>query len=288
MTDSDQNPLPGDEQLDKLIARYLEQVDAGGPVDQDQFMAEHAGYADALGEYFRDVAVVEQLANSDEGWVANTPIGQSANVKPNEHVQTVTRGAADSQTSIRPPNVKNKVGAPMPETFGRSKILKTLGQGAMGAVYLAHDTQLDRQVALKIPKFDDDPDGEMLERFYREARSAATLRNPNICPVFDVGEIDGQHYIAMAFIEGRPLKDFARSKKRYSEKQIAVVIRKLASGLVEAHAQGVIHRDLKPANIMIDSRGEPVVMDFGLARRNCRPNRGNPSPFRSRSAVQNN
>lgn len=86
----------------------------------------------------------------------------------------------------------------------------------MGAVYLAKDTQLDRDVALKIPKFGDDSGvdtDEMLERFYREARASATIRSPNICPVFDVGEIDGQHYITMAFIEGRPLRDFTKSKK---------------------------------------------------------------------------
>ncbi|MBT6493014.1 MAG: SUMF1/EgtB/PvdO family nonheme iron enzyme, partial [Planctomycetaceae bacterium] len=273
MTETDQNPTSGDEQLDKLIAQYLEEVDASGKVDHDQFMAEHPEYADALGKYFQDVAVVERLAESNEGWVANTIIDNSGTNAPGisepvEPAQTVTRGAADSETSIKPPNV-NKSSASITETFGRYNILKTLGEGAMGAVYLAHDTQLDRQVALKIPKFDDDPGGEMLERFYREARSAAMLRSPNICPVFDVGEIDGQHYITMAYIEGRTLKDFTASRKQHSEKQIAVVIRKLATGLAEAHAQGVIHRDLKPANIMIDGKGEPVVMDFGLARRNA-------------------
>lgn len=155
----------------------------------------------------------------------------------------------------------------IPERFGRYKILKALGQGAMGAVYLAQDTQLDRRVALKIPKFSGAQQAELLERFYREARSAAMLRHPNICPVFDVGEIDGQHYITMAFIEGRLLKEFTRGKKPQPERKVAAVIRKLAEGLAEAHALGVIHRDLKPANIMIDARGEPVVMDFGLARR---------------------
>jgi hypothetical protein len=78
----------------------------------------------------------------------------------------------------------------------------------------------------------------MLERFYREARASATIRSPNICPVFDVGEIDGQHYITMAFIEGRPLRDFTKSKKSHSEKQVITTIRKLALGLAEAHEIG--------------------------------------------------
>lgn len=155
----------------------------------------------------------------------------------------------------------------IPATFGRYRIVKALGQGAMGAVYLAHDQQLDRQVALKIPKFTGAEAKELLARFYREARLAAALRHPNICPVFDVGEIDGRHYITMAFIEGRSLKEFVASKRVQPLRQIAIVVRKLAIALEEAHAQGVIHRDLKPANIMIDAKGEPVVMDFGLARR---------------------
>ncbi len=85
--------------------------------------------------------------------------------------------------------------------------MRCLGSGAMGDVYLADDTQLDRPVALKIPRFADDRDGELIERFYREARAAATVRHPNLCPVYDAGEIDGIHYLSMAFIEGRPLYD---------------------------------------------------------------------------------
>jgi serine/threonine protein kinase len=157
--------------------------------------------------------------------------------------------------------------AAMPETFGRYKIIKRLGQGGMGEVYLAHDTQLDRQVALKIPKFSGADSAELIKRFYREARAAATLRHPNVCPVFDVGEIDGRHYLTMAYIDGRPLTELIQQLNPPSERQAATVIRKLALGMAEAHAQGVIHRDLKPANVMIDRRGEPVIMDFGLARR---------------------
>lgn len=152
------------------------------------------------------------------------------------------------------------------ETFGRYRVVKQIGQGAMGAVYLAHDTQLDRQVALKIPKFSATDGPELLERFYREARSAAMLRSDNICPVYDVGEIDGTHYIAMAFIEGRPLSAFVTADQRPPEFEIAETIRILALALAKAHEAGIIHRDLKPSNIMIDADGEPVVMDFGLAR----------------------
>src|SRR5262249_31069689 len=135
----------------------------------------------------------------------------------------------------------------LPEQFGRYRILRKLGEGGMGSVYLAHDTQLDRQLALKVPLLRGDSP-QVLERFYREARAAATLSHPNICPVHDVGEIDGVHFVTMAYIEGQPLSALIRGKSRMPPKSVAAVIRKLALAMHEAHAHGVIHRDLKPAN----------------------------------------
>lgn len=162
--------------------------------------------------------------------------------------------------------MKDKTVNSIPKKFGRYRVEKALGQGGMGAVYLAHDTQLDRKVAIKTPKFTENSSPVLMQRFYREARSAATLQHPNICPIYDVGEIGGIHYISMAFIEGRPLSDSMRSKTFPPVANIIRVVRKVALALHEAHAHGLVHRDLKPANIMIDQRGEPIVMDFGLAR----------------------
>jgi formylglycine-generating enzyme required for sulfatase activity/serine/threonine protein kinase len=158
---------------------------------------------------------------------------------------------------------------PLPETFGRYRILRPLGAGGMGSVYLARDTQLDRLVALKVPHLggDDRPAPDTLRRFFREARAAAALLHPNLCPIFDVSEIDGTPYLTMAYLEGRPLADLVRGKKRLSQRQATVMVRKLAMAMHEAHARGVIHRDLKPSNVMVNPRGEPIVMDFGLARR---------------------
>ena len=152
------------------------------------------------------------------------------------------------------------------DTFGRYRIQKTLGEGAMGSVYLAHDTQLDRKVALKIPKVDAKQDSKFIARFLREARAAATLNHPNICPVYDVGEIDGTHFITMAYIQGHTLSHFVNADKPLLDRNVANVVRKIANALHEAHMHGMVHRDVKPGNIMIDQRGEPIVMDFGLAR----------------------
>ena len=150
--------------------------------------------------------------------------------------------------------------------FGRYRVIKALGRGAMGTVYLAEDTQLGRLVALKTPNVSDDDSGELLQRFEREARAAAALRHPNICPVHDIGAIMDRHFISMAFIEGRPLADYAKKGRLQPESWIIGVIGKLALALQAAHDHGIIHRDLKPTNVMVDNHDEPIIMDFGLAR----------------------
>jgi len=155
----------------------------------------------------------------------------------------------------------------IPEQFHRYRIVKRLGQGGMGSVFLAEDTRLGRQVALKVPHFDDDSNPEVIARFYREARSAATLNHPNLCAVHDVGEFNGMPYLTMAYIKGRPLSEILATGQKISTRSAAKLVRTLALALQEAHAKGITHRDLKPDNIMLDDRQQPVIMDFGLARR---------------------
>ena len=159
--------------------------------------------------------------------------------------------------------------AVLSETFGRYRILKPLGEGGMGTVYLARDSQLDRLVALKVPKLEEKagPDSEALKRFFQEARAAATLNHPNICPIHDVGEIDGIPFLTMAYLEGQPLSALVERGKPMDQNQAAGIVRTLARAMEEAHGRGVVHRDLKPANVMMTARGEPVIMDFGLALR---------------------
>lgn len=159
-------------------------------------------------------------------------------------------------------------GIQVPSTFGRYRVVKELGRGGMGSVYLAHDTQLDRPVALKVPNFVDPQNPKLVERFYREAKAAGTLQHPNICAIHDVGQIDGIHYLTMAFVEGRTLADFLHAtEKPLTQRQIATLAFKVAMALEEAHRKKIIHRDLKPSNVMLNKRGEPIVMDFGLAKR---------------------
>jgi serine/threonine protein kinase/formylglycine-generating enzyme required for sulfatase activity len=175
----------------------------------------------------------------------------------------VTNGARQSDWPASPSSTP----LDLPEQFGRYRITTKLGQGGMGSVYLAHDTQLDRDVAVKVPHFTPQDGPEIVERFYREARAAATFDHPNLCPVYDVGQLNGIHYLTMPYIEGKPLSEVIDPGKPILQRQVAAVVRTLALALEEAHCRGVIHRDLKPANIMATKYRELVIMDFGLARR---------------------
>lgn len=143
---------------------------------------------------------------------------------------------------------------------------RVVGRGGMGVVLKARHLLLGRTVALKIPLHAELLDAAQRERFLREARSAARLRHPNICPIHEVGEVDGRPYIALAFIEGQTLSAWIRTKTP-SARAAAELVALIARAVDYAHQHGVIHRDLKPANVLIDAEtNAPVLMDFGLAK----------------------
>ena len=158
------------------------------------------------------------------------------------------------------------VGLPLRDLkkIGRFEIKNRLGAGAFGEVFRAHDPQLDRDVALKVPHPAVLQNPKVAKRFLIEARATARLTHPNIVPVFDAGRESGHHYIASAFIEGKTLDDALTDTFDFQD--TARIVMKLAGALDYAHEQGIIHRDIKPANIMLDKKGEPYLMDFGLAR----------------------
>jgi len=150
--------------------------------------------------------------------------------------------------------------------LGRYEIRTQLGAGGMGEVYLAQDTKLDRKVALKILPADVGTNRDRMERFVREAKSAAALNHPNIAHIYEIGESDGTHYIAMEFIDGETLRHKIHRDKAPLPKLLKYLTQ-VAQGLSKAHAAGIIHRDLKPANLMIDGNsGRVMLIDFGIAR----------------------
>jgi uncharacterized protein (TIGR03067 family) len=169
--------------------------------------------------------------------------------------------------STQPNTASKRENVELPIEFARYRLLKVLGEGGMGAVYLAHDTELDRKVALKLPHFSGGRSKDQSERFRREARLAANLSHPNICRIHDIGEHDAQMYLTMEYVEGKTLNDIVKAKGAIEPRTAVNLVKRIASAVQVAHAQGIIHRDLKPANIMIKKDRDFVIMDFGLARR---------------------
>lgn len=147
----------------------------------------------------------------------------------------------------------------------RYKIIKLIGGGGMSNVYLAHDMILNRDVAIKILRYDFTTEEEMHRRFQREALSATSLTHPNIVSIYDVGEDDNMHYIVMEYIEGKTLKQYIQEFSPLSPARSVHIMKQLTSAIAHAHENGIIHRDIKPQNILMDLEGNVKITDFGIA-----------------------
>src|SRR5205809_3771541 len=149
--------------------------------------------------------------------------------------------------------------------LGRYEIRSKIGAGGMGEVYLAEDTRLHRKVALKILPAEVAANQDRLRRFTQEATAAAALNHPNIAHIYEIDEVDGQHFIAMEFIDGQTLRECIHGRQT-DLRRLLRYLRHVAEGLAKAHAAGIVHRDLKPDNIMITRDGHAQILDFGLAK----------------------
>ena len=147
----------------------------------------------------------------------------------------------------------------------RYQIIKSIGEGGMANVYLAYDTILDRNVAVKVLRGDLATDEKFVRRFQREALSASSLTNPNIVEVYDVGEDNGEYYIVMEYVEGKHLKNLLKKRGKLTVPEVVDIVLQITSGLSVAHDSYIIHRDIKPQNILILDNGLVKITDFGIA-----------------------
>jgi serine/threonine-protein kinase len=171
----------------------------------------------------------------------------------------------------RPASAAVAAAVPDTERLGRYQLEREIGRGAMGVVYLGRDTAINRMVAIKaIPLAAEFSDAELVEarsRFFREAETAGRLNHPNIVTIYDVGEERGLAYIAMEYLKGRHLSDYAKSNNLMEPRKVLEIISRTADALGFAHKQQVVHRDIKPANLMYDPSTDVLkITDFGIAR----------------------
>ncbi len=150
--------------------------------------------------------------------------------------------------------------------LGRYRVEALIGRGGMAAVYRAFDTRLQRHVALKVLYPQYLADNDIVERFRREAVTAAQLDHPHIAPIYDVGDADGMFFLTMKLLPGPSLAEVLQREQRLPPERVVKLAHEIAAALDEAHRQGIVHRDIKPGNVLLDERGHAVLTDFGIAK----------------------
>jgi predicted Ser/Thr protein kinase len=253
--DANVNSVSGER--DERLSQLLDKLRQAGSTLQDRatLLDSHADVADEA-QKLLEVEQQLQAAVGDWTFVAND--------------DTVSRFAnAGSVETVDGPGSIPASPESVPTNFGRYHIVRQLGAGGMGTVYEASDPELHRRVALKLPHFSGSPEKQKQSqgRFLREARAAAAVEHPNVCPIYDVGEQDGRPFVVMAYIEGQSLADRLHGARVVEANEAVGILLKVANGLAAVHGHGIVHRDIKPANILIRQKdGEPVLTDFGLAQ----------------------
>jgi len=243
---------PDDPRLNEIIAAHLEAVDGGREPDRQELLRQHPDLAADLEAFFADRDAFDRLAPTGPG------------VQPASPADTPT--IAPSEQPALTPGVQVRY-------FGDYELLEEIARGGMGVVYKAKQISLNRLVAVKMILGGSFAGDLTVQRFRREAEAAANLDHPNIVPIHEVGEHQGQQYFSMKLIEGPSLAQRLKGRNPASgigkaeQQEAARLLATVARAVHHAHERGILHRDLKPGNILLDAAGEPHVTDFGLARR---------------------
>ncbi len=239
--------------LDEVVTAYLKAVEAGAAPDQQAWLARYPELASDLAAFFAGQNRVEKLAAPlQQALAPDTALHDAPTLSP------CPTPSGTLSTRIR--------------YFGDYELLDEIARGGMGVVYRARQVSLNRIVALKMILAGQLASLEDVARFHREAEAAANLDHPNIVPIYEVGEHEGQHYFSMKLIEGGSLaegvaKREGRGASKEDQKKATELVATIARAVHHAHQRGILHRDLKPGNILLEANGKPSVTDFGLARR---------------------
>jgi serine/threonine-protein kinase len=243
MTD-DNAACEREHRVNRVLADYLEARRLGRQPDREELLRRHPELADELRSFFADQDGFGRVAGhlGPPAGPAAAP-GQAATVAPGE-------AAGPGLGAVR--------------YFGDYELVEEVARGGMGVVYKARQVSLGRTVALKMILAGQLASAEDVQRFRREAEAAANLDHPNVVPIYEVGEHEGQHYFSMKLVAGGSL---ASRDLPLSARQATQLVVTVARAVHHAHQRGVLHRDLKPGNILLDAQGQPHVTDFGLAKR---------------------
>ncbi|MCE2813254.1 MAG: serine/threonine-protein kinase [Planctomycetaceae bacterium] len=293
------NPSDDDlkEEFDEILLEFLRKHDAGQPIDRQEFLSKYPEYRQQLEGFLETADWIEQMAGPTLGdltpeetsapsVLADPPEDKSlgspdpaqeydpnaatidlpkGRVQASDEVDFSLSEVAGSNSDVAEFPMLDNTQAALPCRFGDYILQRVLGRGGMGVVYLATQTALKRQVAVKMIRSGALASNEEVERFYSEARSVAKLTHPSIVTIYHCGESNGHHYFSMDYIPGTDLSR-KLADGPLEAKQAVKYVMDVARAIDYAHSHGVVHRDLKPANVLIDETDHVVITDFGLAK----------------------
>jgi len=240
--------------LEVVLRHVKHQRESGNEVDVPGLLAQHSDLADQLAEQLAEPSDPRRSESVTDATIDWSQRESSDRVRTDVYAKSATRTKSPMQHKF-------------PATIGRYSVKDVLGKGGFGLVYLAHDDVLKRNVAIKVPHSDLISGPEDIKRYVSEAQILAKLDHPGIVPVYDVGRgEDDICFLVSKFVEGASLRDKMRDET-ISQAEVARLIATIAEALNYAHKRKLVHRDIKPANIIIDTDGNPIVIDFGLALR---------------------